>query len=223
MALTDRDLLSARKIPHMVFGTGTGLCAPPPPPSIYLPAEDRARARFSVNGNAIVTGGGGTLGSEAARALLEHGASGLMIFDISGALCQKAQVELQADFPEAKIGFVVVDITNEKEVESAISKTVETLGSVDILLCFAGVVHTQHALQMTAVEWRRMLEINTTGTFLCAQAAGKIMVQQGRGGRIVLVSNTDSPIVRVDLIGDLRSHPYLPIPSTGHNRRSDIM
>jgi NAD(P)-dependent dehydrogenase (short-subunit alcohol dehydrogenase family) len=146
-----------------------------------------------------------------------------MIFDISGALCQKAQVELQADFPEAKIGFVVVDITNEKEVESAISKTVETLGSVDILLCFAGVVHTQHALQMTAVEWRRMLEINTTGTFLCAQAAGKIMVQQGRGGRIVLVSNTDSPIVRVDLIGDLRSHPYLPIPSTGHNRRSDIM
>jgi sorbose reductase len=60
---------------------------------------------------------------------------------------------------------------------------------VDHLLCFAGVVGCQHALAMTAAEWRRVLDINTTGAFLCAQAAAKQMVQQGHGGSIVFVAS----------------------------------
>jgi NAD(P)-dependent dehydrogenase (short-subunit alcohol dehydrogenase family) len=63
------------------------------------------------------------------------------------------------------------------------------LGSVDHLLCFAGVVGCQHALDMTAAEWRRVLDINTTGGFLCAQAVAKQMVQQGRSGSIIFVAS----------------------------------
>lgn len=63
------------------------------------------------------------------------------------------------------------------------------IGSVDHLLCFAGVVGCQHALEMTAGEWRKTLDINTTGGFLCAQAAAKQMVRQGRGGSIIFVAS----------------------------------
>jgi len=136
-----------------------------------------------------VTGGAGTLGFTAARALLEHGLSGLMIFDVNPAQAQEKIDGLQAEFPAAKIRSKEVDITDDVAVATAVVDTVETLGSVDILLCFAGVVGCTHAIEMTAAEWRRTLEINTTGSFLCAQAVAKQMIRSGTGGSIVFTAS----------------------------------
>jgi len=91
-----------------------------------------------------VTGGAGTLGFEASKALLEHGLSGLMIFDVNPAQAQAKIDELRKEFPNAKIKSKKVDITDEIAVGKAVEETAELLGSVDILLCFAGVVDCQH-------------------------------------------------------------------------------
>jgi sorbose reductase len=136
-----------------------------------------------------VTGGAGTLGFEAARALLEHGLSGLMIFDVNPTQAQEKIDELQTEFPDANIGCKKVDITDDVAVYKAVGETAESLGSVDILLCFAGVVACTHAIDMTAAEWRRTLDINTTGSFLCAQAAAKQMIKQESGGSIVFIAS----------------------------------
>lgn len=64
-----------------------------------------------------------------------------------------------------------------------------TRGSIDILLCFAGVVGCLHAIEMTPEQWRRTIDINTTGSFLCAQAAAKQMQHQGTGGSIVFTAS----------------------------------
>jgi len=136
-----------------------------------------------------ITGGAGTLGFEAANALLEHGLSGLMIFDINPAQAQGKIDDLQKEFPAVKIKSMKVDITDEVAVGKAVEDTAAILGSVDVLLCFAGVVGCTHAIEMKAVEWRRVLDINTTGSFLCAQAAAKQMVKQGTGGSIVFVAS----------------------------------
>jgi len=112
-----------------------------------------------------------------------------MIFDVNPAQAQEKIDELQAEFPATKIGWKKVDITDDVAVGTAVHETADILGSVDILLCFAGVVGCKHAIDMTATEWRRMLDINTTGSFLCAQAAAKHMVQQGSGGSIVFTSS----------------------------------
>jgi sorbose reductase len=177
----------------MILGDGgnmsSSLNAPPTPLPNFLPSEDRARGRFDVQGNAIVTGGAGTLGLAASRALLEHGLSGLMIFDVNPTLIKSAVIELQADFPIAKIAAKIVDITDEGAVADAVAEASRTLGSLDILLCFAGVVGCAHALEITATEWRRTLDINTTGAFLCAQAVARAMVSQGRGGKIVFTAS----------------------------------
>ena len=82
-----------------------------------------------------------------------------------------------------------MDITDEAAINKAVAETVELLGSVDILLCFAGVVACIHALEMTAAEWRRTLDINTTGSFLTAQAVAKVMVKKGTGGSIVFAAS----------------------------------
>jgi NAD(P)-dependent dehydrogenase (short-subunit alcohol dehydrogenase family) len=68
-------------------------------------------------------------------------------------------------------------------------ETAELLGSVDILLCFAGVVGCTHAIDMAAAEWRRTFDINTTGSFLCAQAVARQMILQGTGGSILFTAS----------------------------------
>jgi sorbose reductase len=188
---TDREALIARQIPHMTLSDGgtSSLTGPPAPMPRTLDAEGRAKLRFAVKGNAIVTGGAGTLGLTVIRALLEHGLSGVMIFDINPKQIKSALTELTEDFPSATIGARIVDIMDEVAINNAVAETVEVLGSVDILLCFAGVVGCTHALEMTAAEWRRTLDINTTGSFLTAQAVAKVIVKQGSGGSIVFTAS----------------------------------
>ncbi|EKD13284.1 oxidoreductase, short chain dehydrogenase/reductase family [Drepanopeziza brunnea f. sp. 'multigermtubi' MB_m1] len=186
---TPRDALTSRILPQMTFGKGLGVTGPPLSPSQGITSRERAQSRFSVKGNAIITGGAGTLGFEAGQALLEHGLAGLMIFDVNPAQAQAKVDLLQAEFPATKIKALEVDITDGEAVARAVQQTAEILGSVDILLCFAGVVGCTPALDMTAAQWRRTLDINTTGGFLCAQAAAKQMIPQETGGSIVFVAS----------------------------------
>jgi len=64
-------------------------------------------------------------------------------------------------------------VTDAEAIAAAVKETAEELGSVDILCCFAGVVGCTHALDMAPQEWRRTMEINCTGAFLCAQAVAR--------------------------------------------------
>lgn len=191
LKVDDREALRSRKLPHMTLSKGdaTSLTAPPAPAPEHLNSKERVAARFEVKGNAIVTGGAGTLGFEAAKALLEHGLSGLMIFDVNPAQAKAKVEELKSEFSSAKIETMKIDITDDAVLLTAVEETVALLGSVDILLCFAGVVGCTHALEMTASQWRKTLDINTTGTFLCAQAAAKQMAKQGTGGSIMFVAS----------------------------------
>ncbi|KAL8704512.1 MAG: hypothetical protein Q9201_002321 [Fulgogasparrea decipioides] len=155
----------------------------------YLSAEGRAVKRFAIEGNAILTGGAGTLALINARALLEHGLSGLALFDLDPSH-SSSQIELlRTDFPDAKIVTHKVDVTDAALVQTAVARTVQELGTVDILCCFAGVVGCTHAIDMSPEEWRRTFEINTTGSFLCAQAVAKVMVAANTSGAILFIAS----------------------------------
>jgi sorbose reductase len=64
-------------------------------------------------------------------------------------------------------------VTDEDAIAKGVEETVKELGSIDMLLCFAGVVATEHAEKVPASQFRRVLDINTTGSWLCAQAVGR--------------------------------------------------
>jgi len=153
------------------------------------PAE-RAVERFSVSGNAIVTGGTGGLGFEACRALLEHGLSGLSIFDLASGFQTQASVQqLRDEFPSAKIIEEILDVSDEKSVHQGVENAVAQLGSVNILLCFAGIARASHSAETSLEEWQKVIAVNSTGSWLCAQAVGREMIKQGTGGSIVFTAS----------------------------------
>ncbi|KAL8715766.1 MAG: hypothetical protein Q9220_000433 [cf. Caloplaca sp. 1 TL-2023] len=188
---TDRDALTTRAIPHMTLSTGdaSSMTGPPPPMPHYLSTEGRAVKRFAIDGNAIMTGGAGTLALVNARALLEHGLTGLALFDLDPTQSSPQIESLRRDFPDAKIITRAVNVTNEEQIQLAVYDVARELGSIDILCCFAGVVGCTHAIDMKAEEWRRTLDINTTGSYLCAQAVAKVMVAANSPGTILFIAS----------------------------------
>ncbi|KAF7191338.1 NADP-dependent mannitol dehydrogenase, partial [Pseudocercospora fuligena] len=212
--MSDRDNLTSRTLPFMTLsasrqfsiqmesiltklqnGSEASMTGPPAPLPHYLNAEvsdvssrDNLSSTYST---LAVTGGAGTLGLSAARALLEHGASGLCLWDLESTLrsSQTSILELAKDFPKTRIFSIGVDVTDSEAITEAVSSVVKTLGSLDHIFCFAGIVGCHHATEMTADQWRKTLDVNTTGSFLCAQAAAKQMQAQKTNGSITLTAS----------------------------------
>ena len=125
-----------------------------------------------------------------ARALLEHGLSGLALFDLHySSVALEGIADLQRDFPSAQIIRQKVDVTKPEDIDLALSQAVKELGSLDMLCCFAGVVACTHALSMSPDEWRRTLDINTTGAFLCSQAVARYFISQETPGSIIIIAS----------------------------------
>ncbi|CAK3887811.1 probable D-arabinitol 2-dehydrogenase [Lecanosticta acicola] len=189
----DRNDLSSRVLPFMSLSDGSeaSMTGPPPPLPHYLNAEGRALARFAVEGNVVITGGAGTLGLSTARALLEHGAAGLALWDLEATLraSQTAIASLAKDFPQARVFGISVDVTDAEAIAEGVASVVQTLGSLDHLFCFAGIVGCYHAVDMTPEQWRKTLDVNTTGAFLCAQAVARQMQAAQTGGTITLTAS----------------------------------
>lgn len=172
---------------------GASLTPPPAPLPPTNPPNENARLRFAVSGNAvsklsrplvyhplftnrpIVTGGAGALALASARALLEHGLSGLALLDIQPGL-DKGAVHIEAlrqAFPNAKIVTFACDVTSENDVQSKVQEAREELGPLKILCCFAGLPLCVGAEDMTFEQWRRVTDVNLTGSWLAAQAVGR--------------------------------------------------
>lgn len=69
--------------------------------------------------------------------------------------------------------FKLVDVTDEGIVNAAVDEVAVEFGHVDILLAFAGIVRCEDALEMRVEAWQRVLDVNLTGSFLCARAVAK--------------------------------------------------
>jgi sorbose reductase len=183
---SERDALASRSLPAMTLSYSSNpLTAPPPPLHSLLSPTDRALARFAVKGNAIVTGGAGFLALASARALLEHGASGIALLDLESTLkaSQSAIQLLRSDFPTARIVDLACDVTSEKvpfvihEAAMALNTPNSSNPQISMLLCFAGIVGCISSLSTPPSQWRKIIDVNLTGAFLCAQAAAKYMMQ----------------------------------------------
>ncbi|KIW26059.1 uncharacterized protein PV07_09188 [Cladophialophora immunda] len=187
----ERSALTSRIIPTMSLSTAENPLTAPLAPIQATSPTDRAAARFQVEGNAVLTGGAGTLALVSARALLEHGASGVALMDLQATIHASSQAisQLKEDFPNASIHTIQVDVTSESDVDKAFHVASDLMGSVDMLCCFAGIVGCVHSISATASQFRKVIDVNLTGSFLCAQAAAKRMVESKFGGSIVFTAS----------------------------------
>lgn len=110
-----------------------------------------------------------------ARALLEHGLSGLALLDLPAShdKAKSAIDSLRKDFPASTILAECVDVTDSKAMEDTVQKARDSLGELTILCCFAGMVYCAPAEDTPVEDFRRVLDVNTTGAWIAAQTVGR--------------------------------------------------
>ena len=135
---------------------------------------------------AVVTGGGRGLGRAFAHALGAEGAK-VVVASRSAASLEKVVAEA------GEAGFEAfarpTDVTSEESVEGLISDTVERFGGIDILVNNSGIVMTRRLVEMSLEDWNALIDTNLRGTFLATRAAGRRMIDQGRGGKIINIAS----------------------------------
>ncbi|MFP4452716.1 MAG: SDR family NAD(P)-dependent oxidoreductase [Desulfobacterales bacterium] len=141
---------------------------------------------FDITGKvAVVTGASSGLGAAFAGGLAEAGASVVLAARRKARLDDLRQ-KLEADGREVLC--VQCDVTEEKDVDNLVSASMERFGKIDILVNNAGTANVAPAEQEAPKDFRRVLDINVTGTFLCLQKCGRVMLEAGKGSIINIAS-----------------------------------
>ena len=144
------------------------------------------RSMFSLAGKvAIVTGGSGTLGKAVAQALASYGADVV----VTGRTLKTLEPVVEA---VERIGRRAMAIacgpSQEDDVIRMVDQTVNTLGTVDILVTVAGMAKRAPAEDFPIDDWQQVMDANVRGTFLCCKHVGKIFKERKRG-KIVTISS----------------------------------
>jgi NAD(P)-dependent dehydrogenase (short-subunit alcohol dehydrogenase family) len=144
------------------------------------------RQLFDLTGRvAMITGGSMGLGRQMAEGLAGMGAN-LVLCARKKERCESAAEELKA-LGVATLG-LACDVTNPDSIRDVVETAIAKCGRIDILINNAGTSWGAPAEEMRLEQWNKVLETNLTGTFLCSQAVGKVMIAQKRGKIINVAS-----------------------------------
>lgn len=133
----------------------------------------------------IITGGASGLGRASAERLYADGAS-IALADLDEGLLAKTRQEI--DPQGTRVRTYALDVADPVRVEATVARIEADFGRIDALVTSAGVSHQASILDNTLEAWNRVLGINLTGSFLCAQAVAKRMVAR-KSGRIVMIAS----------------------------------
>ena len=134
---------------------------------------------------AIVTGSARGIGKAIALKLAREGYH-VVISDILKDAAKETAQEIESLGVKALA--VVADVSKAEDAGNLIKQTVEAFGQVDVLVNNAGITRDNLAIRMSEAEWDSVLNINLKGTFLCSQAAAKVMMKK-RSGRIINIAS----------------------------------
>lgn len=142
----------------------------------------------------IITGGGTGIGLGIARAFVKEGAKVVLAARNLPRL-EEAANELQGLGGTVEV--VPTDVTQEAEVQSLFSKTMNTFGRLDIQVNNSGAFDGGPIDEITLETWNKVIGVNLTGVFLCTREAMRIMKTQ-KGGRIINIGSISSRMPRMN-------------------------
>jgi NAD(P)-dependent dehydrogenase (short-subunit alcohol dehydrogenase family) len=135
-------------------------------------------------------------GLEAKRVVVTGGTSGIGAATVQRFRDEGSQVAAIADRDVEDPG-LLCDVADADEVARAFARVDEVLGGVDVLIANAGISVRKPFLEIEEADWRRVLDVNLTGVFHCAQQAARRMAA-GDGGVILMTASTNG----------LTGHPF---------------
>jgi NAD(P)-dependent dehydrogenase (short-subunit alcohol dehydrogenase family) len=136
---------------------------------------------------AIVTGGNSGIGRTTAVLLAERGFDVGLTFHEDAEQAREAAGECAAH--GARTAVRRMDLEADVAQASVVDELADELGGVDVFVNNAGGAHAAPVLEMTLDDWRKTLDVDLTGAFLCLQYAAQHMVVQDRGGRLIAVTS----------------------------------
>ncbi|RIK36077.1 MAG: sorbitol-6-phosphate dehydrogenase [Chloroflexi bacterium] len=137
---------------------------------------------------AVVTGAAQGLGAAIVRRLADEGAH-VVVADLNAEGAQATAAEVAAATGRLTLA-VAVDVTQEEQVEALFARTLEQFGRLDLVVANAGIVISGPLTEFDLNRWRKVVDVNLTGYFLCAKHAARIMIEQRRG--VILQINSKS-------------------------------
>ncbi len=135
----------------------------------------------------LVTGTGRGIGAELARALGRAGAAVAAHYHRSASGAEAVAETIRQAGGRAIT--VQADVSQADQVQAMIDAVVAEFGRLDILVNNSGVTIPTAFLELSEEIWDTTHGINLKGAFLCSQAAARVMVRQGEGGRIILIGS----------------------------------
>jgi NAD(P)-dependent dehydrogenase (short-subunit alcohol dehydrogenase family) len=139
---------------------------------------------FDLSGKvAIVTGGGSGIGRQMAHGLADAGAE-LVLCARKVERCEEAAREMAT-----RALALSCNVTDPDSVNAMVARAVDEFGHVDILVNNAGTVWGAAPEDISLEGWQKVVNVNLTGVFLCAQAVGRAMIERGEGGKIVNIAS----------------------------------
>lgn len=138
---------------------------------------------------ALVTGGGSGIGKAIAKALLAEGCK-VIINGRNEEKLEQAKTELGSN-----VESMVCDVTDEGQVENTFSSIISNYDRCDILINNAGMAAKAKAYEMKYETWKKVINVNLNGAFLCAREAMKIMIKQ-KSGRIINIGSISGQMSR---------------------------
>ncbi|MFC7198743.1 SDR family NAD(P)-dependent oxidoreductase [Halospeciosus flavus] len=135
---------------------------------------------------AVVTGSSSGIGKHLAERFAAEGAN--VVTNSRSKERAEATAETIREDGNTAVA-VEADVSEKAGAERLVERAVAEFGSLDVMVNNAGISHISSALEMPEDEWRRVIDVNLTGVFFGAQAAGNAMVEQGGGGQIINVSS----------------------------------
>lgn len=145
---------------------------------------------------AIITGAGTGIGKGIARAFAREGAK-LVIASRTKANLEATAGELGAT--GATVVVAPADVTDEAQVKTLFDKTIAEFGRLDILVNNSGTFDGGPLEELSLEAWKRVIDVNLTGPFLCSREAMKIMKKQG-GGRIINIGSISAQMPRLNSV-----------------------
>ena len=135
---------------------------------------------------AIITGAGVGIGFEIAKQLTKKRVS-VVLNDVDKKMLKKASKQLRKK--GGQVVGVIGDASDLKVIQKMIKTSVETFGRLDFAIANAGITTFGDFLDYPVDRFEQLTKVNLQGTFFLAQQAAKQMIQQGSGGRILLMSS----------------------------------
>lgn len=142
--------------------------------------------RFKDHG-VVITGAGSGIGRETAFEFASEGAI-IAVGDLDIKMAERTVEEIGKKGGRSHA--FAVDVTKPKSVADFIEAAAKRLGRLDVLLNSAGIREIQPVLELPHEQFQKVMDVNVTGTFLCAQAFARHLVQADRKGAIINIAST---------------------------------